>query len=89
MAAEQHLDFQMITEMQMRQWVEANPGRTNDHDSKGNTPLFVAAVHHASVQLVLWLVKEKGADVNVQSVRGASSSPPPAPLQCRLTCKAE
>lgn len=67
MAVEGLLNFQSITETEMRQWVEANPGGINDKDSKGNTPLFVAAVHHASVQLVLWLVKEKGAGVNVQN----------------------
>lgn len=49
MAAEGRLDFQGITKLQMREWVAANPDRINDKDARGDTPLFVAAVHHESV----------------------------------------
>jgi ankyrin repeat protein len=52
-------------EAELRQWVEANPGRINDRDSRsGLTPLLTAIIHIDSVSLVVWLLDEKGADVN-------------------------
>jgi len=34
--------FFEISEWEMRQWVNANPGRVNDVDGEGETPLYVA-----------------------------------------------
>jgi len=56
--------FGLMTEAQIRQWVEANPTRVNDWDGTGVTPLYVAVFYLKSLALVLWLLDEKGADVN-------------------------
>jgi hypothetical protein len=67
------VSFSYMDEEKMRQWVEANPGRVNDRDTCGDTPLFKAASHIKSVALVLWLVDKKGADVNATTSKGQSS----------------
>jgi len=64
------LSFISMTEAELRQWVEANPGRVNDRDTFGCMPLSVAVVFIKSVPLVLWLVKERGADVNAADGNG-------------------
>lgn len=56
---EEDLDFDSMTELHLRQWVEANPGRVNCEDPLARTPLFVAAKKH-TLSLVLWLL-DKGA----------------------------
>jgi len=66
------LSFGSMTEAELRQWVEANPGRVNDMDSDGCMPLSVAVVLIESVPLVLRIVKEKGADVNATNALGSS-----------------
>lgn len=44
--------------------IEANPGRVNDtYDDAGHSPLYVAALL-GSVPLVVWMLDEKGADLN-------------------------
>ena len=58
------LRFRQMSEAGLRQWVEANPGRVNDRDSEGLTPLIAAASIKESLSLVVWLLDEKGADVN-------------------------
>ena len=62
--AEEMLDFRAMTEAQLREWVEAHPGRVNDRDRIGFTPLRIAVSQFSSLPLVLWLIDEKGADVN-------------------------
>jgi len=52
-----------MEEAEVRQWVEANPGRVNGLDGHGFTPLY-AAVCWENLPLVLWLLNEKGADAN-------------------------
>ena len=59
-----------MVEAEMRQWVEANPGRVNDKDSVGYTLLCTVVEKLESVPLILWLVNEKGADVNVRDADG-------------------
>lgn len=54
------LHFEAAGEAGLRQWVETNPGRVNDRNSRG----------YKSAPLVLWLVKEKRADVNDMYARG-------------------
>ena len=44
--------------------MEANPGFVNEWDWNYQTPLFVAVNKFQHVPLILWLVNEKGADVN-------------------------
>ena len=58
------LSFCSVSEVELRQWVEANPGGVNDKDSRGGSPLSAAVKTLESVPLVLWLVTEKGAGVN-------------------------
>jgi hypothetical protein len=41
-AQEEVLNFEDMNEAELRQWVEANPGRVNDRDSDGRTPLYAA-----------------------------------------------
>jgi len=36
--------FFAMMEVELRQWVEANPGRVNDRDRYEHTPLFVAVL---------------------------------------------
>lgn len=65
------LFFASMGETELRQWVETNPGRINDRDSKGDTPLIAAAFRDLiNAALVLWLVNEKGADVNATDGAG-------------------
>ena len=62
-AAEEELNFCGMSEVELRQWVEANPGRINDRDSSsGLTPLTVAASKKMGLSMVVWLLDEKGAD---------------------------
>jgi ankyrin repeat protein len=44
--------------------VQANPERVNDRDEGGFTPLYVAVWFKNSYSLTVWLLDEKGADVN-------------------------
>lgn len=62
--------FRPMNEAEMRQWVEANPGLANEwdvegyRDVEGYTPLYVAVEYMKNLSLVLWLLDEKGANVN-------------------------
>lgn len=67
---EMYFAEQMTTEAQLRQWVEADPRRVNDWDKDGKTPLYMAACGFRSLPLVLWLLDEKGADVNARCYSG-------------------
>jgi hypothetical protein len=71
-AIDLHLSFRDMGEPELRQWVDANPGRVSDMGMHGLTPLL-RAVALKSVPLVLWLVKEKGADVNAADGDGHTS----------------
>lgn len=62
------LRFGAMNEAALRQWVEANPGRVNDFDDQWYAPLHVAAIYLSSLELVIWLVDVKGANVDRQSV---------------------
>ena len=50
--------FRDMDEAELRQWVEANPGRVNGRDKGGYTPLFTAVFKFDSAPLILWLVKD-------------------------------
>jgi len=62
-----------MAEAQLRQWVDANPGHANDWDGRGYTPLYAAVYHKKSLPLVLWLLDEKGMDVNTRVSGGRTS----------------
>ena len=51
-----------MNETRLRQWAEANPGRVNARDLASDTPLTNAASKGAHA-LVVWLLDEKGADI--------------------------
>lgn len=55
---------------ELRQWVEANPGRINDCAAFGNTPLSVIVGAKRDLPLALRLLDEKGADVNATTSSG-------------------
>jgi len=55
-----------MTEAELRQWVDSNPSRVNDWDDYDVTPLYAAVYHKESLPLVLWLLDERGADVNTR-----------------------
>jgi hypothetical protein len=57
-----------MTEAEVQQWVEANPGRVNDRDCRGQTTLYAAAASLKSAALVLWLTGEYGAEVDATSI---------------------
>ena len=64
--------FYRMTEAELRQWVDTNPIHVNDwdRDYDGITPLYAAVHHIKSLSLVLWLLDEKGADVNKKIYNG-------------------
>ena len=73
-AAQEMLSFgSMWRKAELRQWVEANPGRVNDRDHSGETPLLAAVIYEKSLPLVVWLLDKKGADVNGTNEDGASA----------------
>ena len=65
--AELFVTYHCTTEVQLRAWVEANPQRIEHWAENGETPLSIAIRHIESLSLVLWLLDEKGADVNGRS----------------------
>jgi hypothetical protein len=70
-AAEGTLNYRTMKEAgELRQWVEANPGRVNGWDGYGNTPLSVVVGAKKDLPLALWLLDEKGADVNATTSLG-------------------
>lgn len=71
-ANDEDLFFLVMGEAGLRQWVEANPGRINDRDRVGFTPLKATVYFIRSAPLVLWLVKGKGADVNAADKDGCT-----------------
>lgn len=62
-------DFGKMTEVEMWLWVENNPGRINALDING-----MAILHNAASKgignLAIWLIDQRGADVNVKDVSG-------------------
>lgn len=60
------VSFPAKNEAQLRQWMEAKPGRVNDKDVHGETPLSVAVCHLNNVPLTAWLLDEKGADLDTR-----------------------
>lgn len=59
--------FSSMTEAEVRQWVEDNPASVNATDQHGCAPLHAAMYHFESLALTMWLIDEKGADVNAPS----------------------
>ena len=66
------LEFTYMSEAELRQCVEASPERVNDYDVNGLTPLYVAACVLQTLPLTVWLLDEKGADVNGTTVHGVT-----------------
>jgi len=66
------VDFYSMNEAEMRQWVEANPGRVNLWDRYGCTPMYAAVWRLQSLPLTVWLLDEKGADVNATTSLGTT-----------------
>ena len=62
--------FPCMSDSELRLWVEANPGRVNDRDIWGGTPLHAAVIFLKNKSLVLWLVNESGANVNALDSHG-------------------
>jgi ankyrin repeat protein len=58
------VSFCDMSEAALRRWVEVNPGSVNDRDRSGFAPLYKAVEFPEGLPLVLWLLDEKGADVN-------------------------
>jgi hypothetical protein len=67
------LVFGNMSETELRQWVEFNPGLINDRDSSDRTPLCVAVSVLKSLSVTVWLLDEKGADVNATTAHGTSA----------------
>lgn len=72
MAAVAQVNFLRMSEAALRQWVEAHAGWANDRDMDDNTPLFVAAMREEGLSMVVWLLDEKGADMNIASSGGST-----------------
>jgi len=56
--------FSTMTEAELRHWVEENPGSVNATDNDGFTPLCMTSCLSRPLALLIWLIDEKGADVN-------------------------
>ena len=65
--------FCFMNEAELRQWVGANPGRVNDRDMNGITPLYIPVHRKKSLPLNLWLLDKNGADVNTTTSIGWSA----------------
>ena len=59
--------FWNMTETELRQWVEANPGRVNEPDRDDFTLLYVAVSHLKSLSLTVWLRERRGRERQKQS----------------------
>jgi hypothetical protein len=66
--------LRIMTQAQLRQWVEADPERINDRVRHEEMPLNVAVCELESLSLITWLVDEKGADEEDTTLFG--STPP-------------
>ena len=67
------LQFYWMNEAELRQLVEAHPGRVNERDSEGLKPLAAAASRREGLSLVVWLLDEKVADVNASMANRMSA----------------
>jgi len=55
-AAEEELfDFEAMTEDELRQWVDANPGRVNDWDDYDVTPSTPVPIRPSTARTKKWL----------------------------------
>lgn len=64
--------FVDMSDAQLLQWMEANPGRVNDRDSLGMTALYDSADFEEICPTLLWLLDVKGVDVNATTSWGAT-----------------
>lgn len=62
------MDFCELNVGELLQWVEFNPARINDIDEMGHTLVFVLVQVQRFLRLILWLLDEKGADVNATTL---------------------
>jgi len=69
----EHIEFRSLLEGELRQWVEVNPGRVDDRDKNGETPLYMAARSLKSLSLTVWLLDKKGANVNATTSSGSTA----------------
>jgi len=69
----EHIEFRSLLEGELRQWVEVNPGRVDDRDKHGETPLYMAARSLKSLSLTVWLLVKKGANVNATTSSGSTA----------------
>lgn len=67
------LEFSKMTEAELREWVEAYLGCVNDKDMDCFTPLMIAVFNIKSLPLTVWLIDEKGADVNAICDKGRTA----------------
>lgn len=80
-ASARDLNFRLLSPSHLRAWVEAHPGHVDDRDSRGNSPLYAAALNAysnpasgaANYALVSWLVDTEGADVNFRASNGSGA----------------
>ena len=72
-SGEKELLFYSLNEAELRQWVEeTHPARVNQRDWYKSTPLLVPVRDFKSLSLVVWLLDEKGANVNVADLWGGT-----------------
>ena len=68
------LSFYGMSEAELRRWVEANSGRINDRDRFDYTPPMTAAMRTGGLSLIVWLLDEKGADVNATTAHDGKTA---------------
>jgi len=54
--------FYDMSDEEIQQWVEANPGRINDKDFHNTNSLYEVAIHRNDMPLTVWLLDEKDAE---------------------------
>lgn len=64
--------FTRMSEVTLQQWVDNHPGRINDEDAEGYTPLNAAISRLNSLPLTLYLLDEKDADIHHRSTNGCT-----------------
>lgn len=63
--------YHLMSEATLRQYMEFRP--VDDLGKDGSTPLYVAVFKPKKLPLVLWLLDEKGANVNAATSRGSTT----------------
>lgn len=66
------VNFEEMSDEEMRTWVENNPDKINDRNGEGWPLLYIATWYHRGPGLIAWLIDTVGCDVNSRADCGAT-----------------